>query len=282
MADYGDALASSGLPVVHIRMDPAELQYGVDLVSAGQGSLRVHMARNRTGHTVKAGPEGQVRNLWEAFGVPLVKFHGDLPAYFVDYHGDVPRNAVNLYAAPEFMHFRRRWLPGARALTAVIAGLPISPLGRSDVDTSARRRGKLVFLKNGNSPAELRQLWEERLPQSIARLVSNMADQITPIGMKPGLLHIGDFVGEYLDANGFDSDSACGLVPFFSAQMDDYLRRFKSQMIAAASRFAGRRARGPLAPHRFHGSPGSTGPGPGLRDVSTSIFRTARNHRYGA
>ena len=164
--------------------------------------------------------------------MPLVKLHGDIPAYFVDFHLDVPRNSVNLYDAAEFVHFRHRWLPEAQALTAVIPMPPISPLQRKDVDASVRRRGKLVFLKNGNSPTELQQLWQERLPRSIARLVASMADEITPIGLRPGLLHIGDFVGNYLVASGIDSDSARSLVPFFSAQLDDYLRRVKSRMIA--------------------------------------------------
>jgi hypothetical protein len=58
-----------------------------------------------------------------------------------------------------------------------------------------------------------------------------MADEIQPIGMKPGLLHIGDFVADYLNAHGIDSESMRALLPFFTAQLDDYLRRVKSLMI---------------------------------------------------
>ena len=232
MAEYGGALESMGLSVVHIVQDQAELQYAVDLVCAGQVRFAFTWLGIGQDLMVAASGDQEGRNLWEALGVPLVKFHGDIPAYFIDYHVDVPRNAVNLYDAVEFMYFRRRWLPRARALSTVISGLPISPLPRQGVDAALRRRGKLVFLKNGDSPTELRQLWQERLPRSIARLVADMADAITPIGLRPGLLHIGDFVASCLEDRRVDPDSAGGLVPFFTAQLDDYLRRVKSRMIA--------------------------------------------------
>ncbi len=232
MAEYGNALALLGLSVVHITQDPAELQYAGELVCSGRVRFAITWLGMGQDSSVNVGPHQQTTNVWEAFGVPLIKFHGDSPAYFVDFHLDVPRNAVNLYGAPEFMHFRQRWLPEARTLAALNPGMPISPLDRKEVDASVRRRGKLVFLKNGNSPAELQQFWRQRLPELIARLVADMAAEITPIGLKPGLLHIGDFVADYLDASGIDSHSARSLVPFFSAQMDDYLRRIKSRMIA--------------------------------------------------
>jgi hypothetical protein len=232
MAAYGDALIASGLSIVQVTAVPEELQYAVEQVIAGQVAFAVTWLGIGQDLAVEVGRERATRNLWEALEVPLIKIQGDLPAYFADFHSDVPRNAVNLYVSSEFVHFRHRWLPDAKALTCILPPLPLMPLERGKLNRSARQQGKVVFLKNGNSPAELQNLWQERLPKSVGKLVSAMAHEITPVGLKPGVLHIGDFVAEFLNASGIDPDSARDLVRFFTAQLDDYLRRRKSEMIA--------------------------------------------------
>src|SRR5207249_1009738 len=54
------------------------------------------------------------------------------------------------------------------------------------------------------------------------------------IGLRPGKLLIGDFVAQFIEARGIAPESAMSLMPFFAAQLDDYLRRIKSEMIATA------------------------------------------------
>jgi hypothetical protein len=232
MTAYGDALIASGLSVIQVAAEPDELRYAAEQAIAGRVAFAVTWLGVGQDLTVNVGPERQTQNLWEALEVPLVKIHGDLPAYFSDFHGDVPRNAVNLYVNSEFVHFRHRWLPDARTLAGILPALPLMPVQRSELNISARQQGKLVFLKNGNSPTALEALWREKLPNSVGKLVAAMAHEIAPVGLKPGLLHIGDFVAEFLGASGIDANPARNLVRFFSAQLDDYLRRLKSQMIA--------------------------------------------------
>lgn len=232
--EYTNPLRELGLSVVNVKMDPAELQYAVEQIAGGKVAFALTWLGIGQDIPVVLGPEHTRTNVWETFRVPLLKLHGDSPAYFVDRHRDVPRNSVNLYAASEFVHFRRRWLPAAKALTAVVPPMPLAPIERGKIDISSRRNGKLVFLKNGNSPAQLRQLWRDCLPQSVASLVESMADDIVTVGVRPGVLHIGDLVATFLDARGIEPDSTGDLMLFFTAQIDDYLRRVKSQMIAEA------------------------------------------------
>jgi hypothetical protein len=61
-----------------------------------------------------------------------------------------------------------------------------------------------------------------------------MADAIGSLGLLHGPFPIGDFVVDYLRGAGYRSAPPRSLVFFFSAQMDDYLRRVKSTMIAEA------------------------------------------------
>jgi hypothetical protein len=232
--EYTNPLRDLGLSVVNVAMEPAELQYAVEQIAGGNVAFALTWLGIGQGLPVVLGPGRSQTNVWETFRVPLLKLHGDSPAYFVDRHSDEPRNSVNLYAASEFVHFRRRWLRQAKSLTAVVPPMALAPIERNKVDVSTRRQGKLVFLKNGNSPTQLRQLWRERLPQSVATLVENMADEIAAVGVRPGVLHIGDLVATFLTAHGIEPESTGDMMLFFTAQIDDYLRRVKSQMIAEA------------------------------------------------
>jgi len=234
MEDYAVALESAGSSVVHITTEPAEVQYGLDLIK--QGGVKFALTWLGILQNLQADRErdGRAGNAFDAFGVPLVKLQGDLPAYFEVRHWDVPRNTINLYQAEEFVRYRRRWLPGATALTSLLPPMPMAPMDRDGVDLATRRRGKLFFLKNGNSPAGLRDLWRTRLPSSTAELLVVLAQEIERVGTKARPFHIGDFVADFLLENHAIFDPPSQLIAFLSAQMDDYLRRVKSTMIAEA------------------------------------------------
>ncbi len=234
MTEFGNALSSVGLPVVQIAVEPAELQYAIDMMVRGEVRFALTWLGFGQDISVSEGPDGRQANVWEKLRVPLLKIHADHPAYFSDRHRDIPHNGVNLYMAREFAHFRRRWLRDARSLAALIPPWPMAPLARDKVGLAKRVGGALVFLKNGNSPLDLRKLWSKRLSPALAELLNAMADAIVAIGLRPGKLHIGEFAAEHVAQRGIEPDSALSLIPFFAAQLDDYLRRIKSEMIANA------------------------------------------------
>jgi hypothetical protein len=236
MAEYADALGTLGLSVVEINvLEAAELQYVVEQMAAGHVAFGLTWLGVGQDLAVTESGTGRRRNAWEAFGLPLLKLHGDLPAYFSDYHRDAPRTTVNLYHAAEFLRFWSDWLPHERALTVQIPPLPLSPLHQNSIDRATRKRGKLVFLKNGNSPEQLCALWRERLTPGVARIIQSLAEAIAPVGLRAGPLLIGDFVARFLECEvQADRKSVADLVLFFTAQMDDFLRRLKSDMIARA------------------------------------------------
>ena len=107
---------------------------------------------------------------------------------------------MNLYHGTEFMHYRKRWLPEAKATTMQIPPAPIFAVDRSRIDFERRKRGTIVFLKNGNSPEARRKRWEEVLPPGAARLCNQMANELMPIATGRSIVHIGDFVAEYLES----------------------------------------------------------------------------------
>jgi len=83
MTEYGDALSEIGISVVHVSMDPAELGYAADLIQSGQVGFAFTWLGIGQDLSAKVAGESAPSNLWERFGVPLLKIHGDLPAFFV-------------------------------------------------------------------------------------------------------------------------------------------------------------------------------------------------------
>lgn len=234
MSEYASALTESGVSIVHIGGNEEEFKYAFGLIAEGKVGFAFTWLGIAQNLTVARGADGHRESLWDAFGIPMLKIQGDLPAYYLERHQDQPKSTVNLYLASEFIHFRRRWLPDCRAMTAQVPTFPIGMIERHKIDSSKRRTGKLVFLKNGNAPGELVELWNTRLPGSVANLLRSMGRELEAIGLKPGPLHIGDFVADFLSSRGIEPDSTTYMVRFMSAQLDDYLRRVKSRMIAEA------------------------------------------------
>jgi hypothetical protein len=234
MADYGRAFEEFGRAVVQVDVagQAAELKYAAELMRKGEAEFVMTWLGIGQDLTLRFDNGEPPRNAFEMYGVPLLKIQGDLPAYLPDRHRDVPRNCVNLYQAEEFIEFRTRWLPEARSPAFTLPPMPMVPLERSRIDMAARRAGRIVFLKNGNSPLELRNLWRTKLPARIGDHALALADAIAAVGVRAQRLDIGDFVADYLHSAGYRSEPPRNLVMFLSAQMDDYLRRIKSTMIA--------------------------------------------------
>jgi hypothetical protein len=234
MDEFASSLVEIGMNVVQVMLDPAELQMAVSLASEGKVAFGLTYLGIGQDLQVNVGAGGHTRNLWEALELPLLKIHGDIPAYFADRHRDTPTTSVNLYVAEEFMHFRRRWLPSAKTIAAVVPPMAIFELRKGLVDVEARRKGRLVFVKNGNPPDALRAMWRERLPTSTANLLTEIADEAARASASAGRILLGDFVAAYLQSAGMDTEALAPTIRLFTAQVDDYVRRVKSEMIASA------------------------------------------------
>ncbi len=234
MVDYADVLSQAGLSVIQVSFEPGEIEYVFDLMR--QGQVRFAMTWLGMGQEMSAKIEGSGApvNAFEFFRVPLVKIQGDLPAYFIDRHRDVPRNTINLYQADEFVEFRKNWLRDSVSLTTTLPPMAMVPIDRAAIDFASRKQGTLYFLKNGNPPAGLEQLWSERLSPRVAAMTLRMAHELKSTLRSRGPLHLGDWVAGFLEAAGLGSVIPPRLVWFFAAQMDDYLRRIKSTLIAEA------------------------------------------------
>jgi hypothetical protein len=232
VSDYASAVRDLGVPVVEVGMTSGELEYSVKEIAEGNVAFAITWLG--IGQDLEAQANGKRFNVWDEFSVPLLKIHGDIPAYFPSRHGGQPLNSVNLYMADEFLSYRRNWMPRVTSMAARIPPMALAPVDKRQLNLKRRREGRIVFLKNGNAPEELRDLWKDRLPSTPATYLRELSEICVHGAFHAGPFDIAGQVARYFTQKGIDPNTCESLIPFFVAQLDDYLRRRKSELIATA------------------------------------------------
>lgn len=170
-------------------------------------------------------------SLWEAGCIPFVRFFGDLPAYFPDRHFRRYRNSINGYFHQSHAGFHRRWFPDP-ALSVMLPPIMFDPMSLDKVDRQSKLTGKIIFPKNGNSPDRLIDYWRQALPPMLGKALENMAEESVGrdcIDREPCL---DERLVKYFETIGLDITTERAGLCFLVAQLDDYIRRIKSTMIA--------------------------------------------------
>jgi hypothetical protein len=80
----------------------------------------------------------------------------------------------------------------------------------------------------------LEALWKERLAPELAHQLLELSREVRTVGLKPGRLDLHGLVRAYFASQRIDLRSDTPMLCFYAAQMDDYLRRVKSAMVAQA------------------------------------------------
>lgn len=176
---------------------------------------------------------GTTKNLWEASGIPFVRLFGDLPAYAPSRHAARYRNSINAYGLSSHLAFYRRWFSDP-ALLVQLPPMILDPAPLDQIDLERKARGKVVFPKNGNSPASLILYWRTAMPREISKALECLAEESVGnewIDREPRL---DDRLIAYFDAMGLDVATEPAVLCFLVAQLDDYIRRVKSTMITEA------------------------------------------------
>lgn len=171
------------------------------------------------------------RNFWDLANVPYIGAHWDPPSYFFDRHVNPGTGFASLYPFPEHYMLRKR-LPGIKGLCGILPPSLFDFEPAENLDFKEKEQGKLFFLKNGNSPALLRELWRVKFPLSIFNALTEIGDALVARMHKEAAPNVDALVCEYFMANGFDIDAMFKLRIAFCVQLDDYVRRVKSTMMA--------------------------------------------------
>ena len=174
---------------------------------------------------------GGIKNFWEALQIPYISLKGDSPAYFFDRHVRTSPWQAILYFFPEHLEFRKR-LPGGDGLYGLVPPIPFDLTNSNEIDFAAKSSGKLLFLKNGNDPERLVGVWQETMPESMFVTLADLAGHLASrIGTETEL-DLDSQIATYFVHRGWDLSGNLNLRLFLYAQLDDYLRRVKSTMLA--------------------------------------------------
>jgi hypothetical protein len=193
--------------------------------------IRYVIAWGGIGADVVMDIDGDNRNVWDHNKTPVFNLMGDHPAYFLDLHTNPYSSFVNVYGYTEHRDFfMRHTKPGGYG--AVSPLLPIDPLPPSALDFKAKESGKIFFLKNGNDPQALQRRWRERLPASVAGMLLAMGETLVAQMPREREWSIEGVVVRHFADAGIDISTRTKFLAFYIAQLDDYLRRVKSRMIA--------------------------------------------------
>jgi hypothetical protein len=208
-----------------------------DLVSSGDVAYALSYLGIGAGITLNVpGDPNSPLNLWDYFGIPVLKLNGDIPAYFAERHEAPPATSINIYYAREFHHYAERWIGRGQAgvLNVWRPPFPISCIGSDQVDRARKRNGRIIFLKNGNSPNALVEQWRTMLPRAVSRCLVELCEELRPACLDSAIVYLDDLVLAGMARRGYSANLPPRLIHFFVAQIDDYYRRIKSTMIAEA------------------------------------------------
>ena len=214
--------------------DPEALDSSLDTLNRTIKHQQIELAYSAMGQGAElAGraPDGNDVNFWAANRIPFISLNGDSPAYFFDRHVMPSRWHACLYFFPEHLEFRRR-LPMTPALYGLIPPRPFDMVDKREIDFRKKEKGKLLFLKNGNDPEKLVRIWRDAMPAPTFIALTELAGALVEgINAEIGC-DIDAFVTAYFIDKGWDVGELVNLRLFFVAQLDDYLRRVKSSMVA--------------------------------------------------
>jgi hypothetical protein len=174
-------------------------------------------------------------NLWTGMGIPFISLYGDSPAYYFDRHIVPGPGFACLYAFPEHYELRKV-LPHRNGLLGVTPLKMIDETPKREIDFRKKESGKLLFLKNGNDPKRLIDMWREAVPVSTYVMLTDLASELTGQLDTDKSCNTDAAVCAYFQDRGLDIEELTNLRLFFVAQLDDYLRRVKSTWMAEVLR----------------------------------------------
>jgi hypothetical protein len=238
-ASYGDSLKEGTLQVLAplrphatdvVMVDVRDPDFDQQLAAAASGPVWFAMSSFGVGEVHDAGG-GKAASRWREAGVPFLRLYGDLPAYLPSRHLQRFRNSVNVYGHAEHQAFFRRWFD-ATAETVWLPYYPVDAMPFEAVNKDAKLAGAVVFPKNGNCPERLRRYWREALPPSVAKALEAVGE--TLLARLDEDVDIAAAVQHHYSRLSIDLAEDRGLLFFLVAQLDDFLRRVKSTMIATS------------------------------------------------
>jgi hypothetical protein len=168
-------------------------------------------------------------SIWLQAGIPFVRVFGDTPAYYPNAHVQHLPNSINAYGSREHWNFFLRcFTPKAPCLLQ--PHYPFGSIAKEAVDLRRKTAGGVIFPKNGNPPDPLVEYWRDCLPPAIGAALEAIAEDACAALDEP--IDLLGALERHFAALGVALPEWHRLTFFLVSQLDDYLRRVKSTLIA--------------------------------------------------
>jgi hypothetical protein len=229
--EFCDALSVLNLKLLLIDINtPSWYEDLVAQLNEGDVSFAFSFA----GMCASLSTPGGKGNLWAEFNVPFIRFQLDTPAYFPDRHVSEHHGDANLYWFKEHLDFQNEYV-ASRGVKACLRPWVMNPMPTgSVVDVKEKAKGPIIFLKNGNDPKGLKAWWQDALPKPVSTILLRCAEEAESMIDSANTLTFARSAIHEAMVLGIDIENSRRLLFMIVAQLDDYLRRVKSRMLAEA------------------------------------------------
>lgn len=220
---------TTGLDVVLLNIDDAEDFNNVLRQTMADYPERIAMCLSFSGFGVELGDTSGSGNLWQRLKIPMLSFMLDHPAYYLARHKTPTPAIMRVYPNRDFLEFHRDHVRSLYRTTFL-------PFGAMTYGRQPQRRAPkkgetplIIFPKTGCDPQSLREPWKF-LPRLMQRIINESIEHYWGQTARSG--SVSPSVLAVADAAGIELRNDLTLFTFFIAQVDDYIRKSKVDILA--------------------------------------------------
>lgn len=189
---------------------------------------RIGAAFTFSGIGMDIGDTSELGNLWQHFRIPFLSYMLDHPCYYMVRHRHPAPAVMRLYPARDFLDFNRDYVKAPYRTMLCPLGAPLygrQPLPRAPEKNQAPL---ILFPKSGANPKIIEEPWKY-LPRLMQRIIRDSIDHYWGETARSGNVVASVLVAA--DAAGVEVRNDLSLLAFFVAQLDDYIRRVKADLV---------------------------------------------------
>jgi hypothetical protein len=228
-SELARVIRTAGLDVVFLNINDIHEFNNILRQTMADYPERIAMCISFSGFGTEIGDTSDNGNLWQRLKIPMLSIMLDHPAYYISRHNSPTPAVMRIYANRDFLEFNRDYLrPKYRT-----AYLPFGAMtyGRQPHKREPKKTETplIIFPKTGSNPDTLREPWKI-LPRLMQRILNESIEHYWGETTRSGA--VSNSVLAAADAAGLELRNDLTLFTFFIAAIDDYIRKFKVDVIA--------------------------------------------------
>lgn len=222
-------IGATGLDVIFLNIDSADEFNNVLRQAMADYPERIALCLSFSGFGTEIGDTAGGGNLWQRLKIPMLSFMLDHPAYYLSRHKTPTPAVMRVYPNRDFLEFHRDHVRSPYRTSYVPFGAMTYGRQPHKREPKVGETPLIIFPKTGYDPKTLRDPWKF-LPRIMQRVINDSIDHYWGETARSG--SVSPSVLAAADAAGIELRNDLTLFTFFIAQVDDYIRKFKVDVLA--------------------------------------------------